>query len=148
MNRKRKPPVIELSSDEELSPPRPRNKRRAKVSADLRPPLAVHQFAHVKLSLLLRCEDSFVVQAGAFDISSLSLVLETCQCLRRQRRNAEASCSCACRRRQTLLTKAGFCRARSRQARSASAASCRCKSRSRRHFSARQKFRSTHRFGR
>ena len=43
MNRKRKPPVIELSSDEELSPPRPRNKRRAKVSADLRPPLAVNQ---------------------------------------------------------------------------------------------------------
>ena len=33
MDRKRKPPVIELSSDEELSPPRPRNKRRAKVGA-------------------------------------------------------------------------------------------------------------------
>ena len=42
MNRKRKLPVIELSSDEEISPPRPRNKRRAKVGAALTPALAVH----------------------------------------------------------------------------------------------------------
>lgn len=64
MTRKRKQPVIELSSDEELSPPRPRNKRRAKVGADSRPGSAVNQLHFAVCLSHLQCEAASVVRVS------------------------------------------------------------------------------------